>query len=143
MPIQWVDQVLSSGVEEVDNQHKELIRKINGLVDAIRGGEARQTIGGMLAFLAEYAGSHFSCEERHFARLKCSPAGCAANRAAHKQFLKDFTAIKSEFDQNGVTPRVQQKLCNWMMNWLIQHIQHVDVNHLRAALGDLMTSSTR
>lgn len=133
--IQWIERLLSCGVDDIDAQHRQLIRKVNDLAQAAAGGQARESIAEMLGFLGDYAATHFACEEEEFARRRCAPRACAANRVAHRQFLEQLTTARRDFEQGGTPAALQQKLESWLMNWLIHHIKTVDVRYLRDAVA--------
>lgn len=135
MGIQWIDQLLSCHVDEIDVQHKEFIRRVNEFAEAIAGGLVHETIAEILGFLRDYAAVHFACEEEHFVRRRCSPRACAANRVAHQQFLDELTAAKRDLEKGIATAALLRKLQSWLMNWLIHHIKTVDVRSLRAAVA--------
>lgn len=64
MAIEWT-QDLSTGSDEIDNQHKELFRRINSLLDACNQGKGREEIGKTVQFLEDYVITHFSAEEEY------------------------------------------------------------------------------
>jgi len=59
MPFEWT-QNLSIGVAEIDNQHKELFKRINNLLDAISQGKGKQELFAVLEFLEDYSKFHFA-----------------------------------------------------------------------------------
>lgn len=61
--ILW-NQELSVGVEEIDSQHKELLRIANGLIQAVCLGRNEKTINNVLKKLREYTVFHFNSEEK-------------------------------------------------------------------------------
>ena len=58
----WDDE-LSLGLEEIDNQHRELFRRMETLLEACVAGKAAEEVIGMLAFLDDYVAVHFRTEE--------------------------------------------------------------------------------
>ena len=64
MRVQWSDD-LTTGIDKIDNQHKNLIIKVNELLQAINAGKGKRQIGSMLEFLGEYVVEHFSTEEEY------------------------------------------------------------------------------
>lgn len=63
MAIQW-DPSLSVGVKQIDEQHQELFRRVNELVDAMHRGRSQAQLGEMLSFLSVYVVQHFGAEEK-------------------------------------------------------------------------------
>ena len=58
------DETLITGNEMIDSQHKELIGKINVLLDSCEDGNDKLTAVKTLDYLAEYTDFHFSAEEK-------------------------------------------------------------------------------
>ena len=115
---------MGTGVESVDQEHQELVRMLNQLMEACDQGKAHDEIGKMIAFLGEYAKTHFSNEESIMDTLNCPVA--ARNKAAHAKFLAEFTEMAKEFEAEGPTlafvMTVQQKIIRWLMS----HIEGCD-----------------
>ncbi len=121
--MQW-EAKMATGIAKVDAQHKELIRQVNELLDAMREGKGRRIIGDVLAFLGKYAVEHFATEEALMQRH--GYPGYAEHRAIHEAFKKDFGALAAEYDRNpeklSVTIQVQRRV----MDWLRGHILGTD-----------------
>lgn len=115
MSLQWSEE-LSVGVEAIDAQHKELINRINGLLQAMSQGKGREEIGGLLEFLGRYVVEHFGVEEDYMSRF--SYPGLVAHRAQHAAFVNDFEALRREFITHGasahMTLQVQRRICDWL-----------------------------
>ena len=58
------DETLITGNEMIDSQHKELIGKINGLLDSCEDGNDKLAAVKTLDYLAEYTDFHFTAEEK-------------------------------------------------------------------------------
>ena len=92
------NESMRCGVLEVDSQHKELFRQVDGLHRAMSQGEGRKEIGRLLEFLGRYVVQHFAAEERKMDELACPAA--ATNRQAHAEFLKVFKDLRNRFDRS-------------------------------------------
>ncbi len=124
--MQWTED-LSVGVAQIDEQHRELFRRINGLEDAIRNAQCKYTIDSTIEFLAEYAATHFRQEEE--VMEACGYPGYAEQAAQHAVFLKALADLKkqaaeprgkgSSYDLSVETNRV-------VVDWIIAHIMRVD-----------------
>ena len=62
--IEWNDG-LSVGVELVDEQHKELLSKMNDISNAIEKNQGVESITKTLDFMMDYTDYHFGTEEKH------------------------------------------------------------------------------
>ncbi len=123
MTIVW-DMTMSTGIPRIDSQHQELIRKLNGLLDAMQKGRGKDEIEKLLDFLAEYVIKHFSDEEAEMERVGCPAA--IANRIAHQHFIKRFTDFRERFKKEGASPRIVIDVQKTLMDWVVMHIRGVD-----------------
>ena len=123
MGIEWTDD-LSVGVAEIDNQHKELFSKINQLLDACGQGKGKETVGEIIKFLGEYVIYHFGCEEEQMTQLNYPQF--ADHKAAHTQFIKDFTDLRNKFETDGAQAHIVIMTNRVVVGWLISHIRNVD-----------------
>ncbi|CAN0208147.1 unnamed protein product, partial [Phaeothamnion confervicola] len=69
--IAWDAKRMSSGIESIDGQHRELIEMINRLNRACLQNKGRQEVGEMLGLLAAYVKNHFRHEEDLMERHQC------------------------------------------------------------------------
>lgn len=123
MAIEWKED-LSVGVEEVDNQHKELFAKVNELFNACSGGKGKEYIDNVIKYLQDYVVLHFSSEEK--LQKQNSYPVYESHKAQHEQFIKDFLALKEKIEQNGVTGLTIVQLNQVLVDWLINHIRKSD-----------------
>lgn len=115
---------MTTGVARIDVQHQELIRKVNGLMDAMRAGKGKDQVEKLLGFLAEYALKHFADEEAEMDRVKCPAA--MTNRLAHQQFVRKFNQLREQIKTQGVTPTIILAVQKDLVDWVATHIRGVD-----------------
>jgi len=72
---------LSTGIDRLDNQHRDLIDKLRGLEEAIRSGETTPVLLDAFEFLETYVQEHFREEELEMDRISCPEADL--NRRGH------------------------------------------------------------
>ncbi|MHB9035807.1 MAG: hemerythrin domain-containing protein, partial [Armatimonadota bacterium] len=58
MAVQWTPD-LAVGVREIDDQHRELFKRVNDLLEAMSKGKGRDEIAKVVAFLGNYVVTHF------------------------------------------------------------------------------------
>lgn len=134
MALQW-SQKLEIGVPAIDTQHKELVNRINLLLEASSKGKGKEEIEGLLNFLASYVVTHFSSEEQQMVRS--AYPGYAAHRELHQAFIAELNKLKQQFQTSGATATLTIALQRQVMDWLLQHISKEDqllANHLKAAV---------
>ena len=121
--ISW-DPSMTTGVESLDNQHKQLIAWLNDLLSAMSVGRGRAEVASLLDKLGGYAVMHFGNEEDCMAKYNCPVA--AKNAAAHKDFVATFTTFREEFDKTGATAHLVVRVESELMRWLTSHIKATD-----------------
>lgn len=115
---------LATGIEKVDNQHKEIFKQLNLLLDAMDKGKGEEDVREVLAFLEHYVTTHFSEEENYM--VEHSYEGFHTQRAEHSQFIHNFYRLKKELLQCGTTLEVVVKTEQTLGNWLMNHIKVED-----------------
>jgi hemerythrin-like metal-binding protein len=100
MTIEWTPH-LAVGHEEIDRQHRELLRRANEILDAMTEGRGLEEVDRTVAFLAEYVAHHFKTEERQMALL--AYPGITAHKAEHAAFVTQMLRLRDEFRAGGPT----------------------------------------
>jgi hemerythrin len=127
MELRWTSD-LSVGVQEIDNQHKELFERINSLRTAMSLGKGRTEIGKTVKFLEEYVVEHFSTEEKYMSRYDYG--AYLVHKAEHQAFIKDFSEFKKKLEglesQGGITSFLTIDVQHRLVDWLLNHIGKID-----------------
>jgi hemerythrin len=123
MAIEWKSD-LAVGVTEIDDQHKELFKKVASLFDACNAGKGKEQIDSTIKYLQEYVVLHFSSEEK--LQKQYNYPEYINHKAQHDQFIKDFLELKGTIDKDGVTGFLIIKLNKVLVDWLINHIRKTD-----------------
>jgi hemerythrin len=119
--VKWTDRY-SVGVEEIDNQHKQLVSLLNDLFNAMRVGQANAVLGGIINQMIRYAQIHFATEEKYFDEFGFEFA--ADHKAEHQQFVEKVVDFKREFDKGNIV--LSMKVFNFLKSWLNDHILNED-----------------
>jgi len=130
MAFQW-RQDLSVGFQEIDDQHKELFRKINDLLESIGQGRGIQEVKNMIKFLEDYTATHFSAEEKLM--LKYNYNGYPAQKTEHNKFIKVLDELKKKIGTSDVLLSSLLTVQKVTVDWLINHISKMD-----KALGNFL-----
>ncbi len=75
---------LETGNAIIDQEHKELFRAVNELLDSCHKGQGRTAMEPAIKFLTNYVDRHFAHEEQ------LQQAGGYPNRAPHKVFHEEY-----------------------------------------------------
>jgi len=120
---EWTDD-LATGIEEVDNQHKEIFRRVNTLLAACKEGKGKEKVGEVIGFLGEYVIDHFKAEEA--LQVKSMYPGYTDHKKLHQEFIGSFAKLKADFDANGPTLTTVMSTNKVVVDWLIKHIKKED-----------------
>lgn len=130
--IVWGD-VLSVGVDEIDDDHRKLINTFNVLNHAVMDGESRDYLAAVLEELINCTIWHFSHEERLM--LKYAYDQMEAHKEEHRELIKSAEELRQEIleGKEGVT----EKHIEFLERWLTEHIFSSDMrlgDHLYQAM---------
>lgn len=120
MAIEW-DERLATGVTIIDNQHKELFRRLGNLFDAIQQRKGKNEALKMLDFLGDYVVSHFGTEEEYMRKFNFPDS--PQHRKEHDDFKMKFLELKREFEAEGETIVTTLRLNRAIVDWLNKHIR--------------------
>lgn len=118
------DNSLSTGSDAIDEHHKQLIKYINELMQALSKGKGKEQIGKTLDNLGDYVMMHFEAEEALMAQYD-SPVA-EVNRQAHARFVMTFDGIWEKYHSNGASTGLVLEIKKELGDWLINHIQKID-----------------
>ncbi|BAI81005.1 methyl-accepting chemotaxis protein [Deferribacter desulfuricans SSM1] len=119
--IEWSDK-LSVGIDKFDKQHKNLVRLINEIYDAVNDDKSASVLEKILNELVEYTVYHFDSEEEAFKRFGYP------EYEKHREIHEDLKTQVGEFLEKykkGDTA-VGFNLLSFLKKWLINHIMGED-----------------
>lgn len=122
MPLMQWTPAMSVGVEQLDNDHKVLIKVINDL-DANAGDDSRRdVVRQCLIALRRYAEFHFAREEK--AMSACGYPSLEVHKDEHRDFVKRIQEVTARFDAapDEAAGIVNQELLTYLRDWLNHHI---------------------
>ncbi len=125
MSIIWNAERMATGVQEVDEQHKDLIRHFNEFHEAMAHGKGQATALRLLGFLADYTETHFGCEEICMIKHHC-PA-TAANLAAHNILRQEIARLRGHIKDDKLTIADLVQVERTLGAWIQDHICSVDI----------------
>ena len=124
MGIEWRDS-LAIGIEEIDNQHRQLLSHFDQLLKACETGKGLEELKRLLGFLDAYVIKHFNDEES-IQRLRNYP-GYEAHKKEHEAFIARLKVLKQEIATTGIAIHHLIETNNLLLKWLLHHISTVDV----------------
>jgi hemerythrin-like metal-binding protein len=123
---QWIPWLpaYEVNVPEIDEQHRELFRMFNDLLDAMWDGKGKNIIEEKLRFLAGYAVTHFSTEEKYMVNYNFP------DYPAHKKLHDDFTTGVVDFlkvyERDGAKTDMLVSVVQDLGTWTREHIRDMD-----------------
>jgi hemerythrin len=136
--MEWTEK-LATGISAIDSQHKELFKRINSLVIAIKQHRCKDEIEGTIKFLDDYARIHFFEEERHMRDSKY--AGLEEQHEDHKKYLAMLAELKEQASLmrvQGGSYYLSASTNQVVVDWIVDHIMKLDMKYgefLRSAKG--------
>ena len=118
------DSSLETGYDKVDNQHKQLVKAVNNLMDASESGKGDKAVMETLEFLTGYAIKHFADEE------KLQTQYGYPDYLNHKRIHDEFKGVVGELTQRvvneGPTAEIIDEVSSTIGAWLLNHIKGDD-----------------
>jgi len=116
---------LSIGIDLIDNQHKHWIEHYNNVVESITAQQDRAQISKTLGFLIDYTEQHFALEQKYMS-VHNYP-GFQEHLTEHDKLRSTLSNLVKEFEEEGATTQLAEAIAAFLKNWLIKHIQEVDI----------------
>lgn len=119
--LKW-DEKYSVEIQSIDNQHKEIFRLMDNLLESMKQGQVNNVITDVFYELEKYALSHFQKEEYFLLRFNYS--GTEAHIAEHRFFSQKVALLKSDLSTGKVAAAFE--LLTFLRDWIEHHILVVD-----------------
>lgn len=120
-----------TGLNQVDEQHHQLINLINQFGELITSPEiTKDKLNKVFVELSDYANYHFSEEETMMKTLKLDEHHINQHISAHKDFIKDLIRLSYDLNNNNNVNQINfdgaRSLMNFLTHWLSYHILGTD-----------------
>ena len=117
----WINDY-QHGIIWQDYQHKQLVDKMNELLDSIISGHDKEAFFEMVRFIKEYSKNHFKTEELYMKNWEYPKF--KEHSKEHRDFIIDFNehiskCIYQEKESSG-------ELINKLTLWFFNHTQTTD-----------------
>ncbi len=123
--VEWSNDALSVGIEEIDEQHKVLVGLVNRMHEAIHQRHGSEAVIGILTELADYTRIHFAVEES-LMRILGYP-GYEEHKDVHEELLQHVIELQEKV-ASGKTA-IGFELMHFLKTWLTKHIMDEDMNY--------------
>ena len=118
--MQWTDQ-LETGIPKIDEQHKELFRQTEILLDRSKVGRINETV----SFLGDYVLKHFIDEQGLQAAVHYPKA--EAHKKYHAAFSDKIRELKKKVEEAGedtkykLATEINQAVIRWLKDHIMVH----------------------
>lgn len=123
--MEW-NEKLSTGIKEIDIQHKKLVEQINVLHSAMRERKAKEVLGKILEELKAYTKYHFSTEEKAFERYDYSER--VLHTQKHNDLIKQLDGIMDQHEAGSMM--ISINLLDFLNKWICEHIKKDDMRYV-------------
>jgi len=122
--IVW-NESYSVGVQKIDDQHKELIKMINRLIEAEEITVYSEVISDTLTKMTDYAEYHFKTEEKYMKEYNYPEY--SKHKLQHTEFRKKTVAFC--MDTTALSEGIPIEILSYLTNWLKNHILKSDMQY--------------
>ncbi len=119
----WDDSI-STGVVEIDIQHKQFLAVLHDFADQLEQGVGAGNVKKLLAFLKYYGEWHFDREEMCALRHLCPMS--STNSRAHEKYMETVDSLMAQCRQGKPTEELANSVYQILTTWLVSHIMNVD-----------------
>ncbi|MBL0063105.1 MAG: hemerythrin family protein [bacterium] len=135
MSLVWRSQ-MSTGLIWQDEQHKEIFRRIDMLLEAIELNKGASVVKELITFLKSYSLKHFADEEAYMDSHGCRT--CVRHKECHEEFKTHLNEIITLYEHQGASTMVVLRLQTWLRDWLISHIISMDKEMVLTSVADAL-----
>ncbi len=124
---QW-DSRLETGIELIDDQHKELFRRIDRLEVAMYSGTGSAELTYLVEYLVDYVVDHFAAEEKLLGEMNYPDL--PKHIRQHEEFRLIVNEIVSSCRDKGADRYLAIEVDKKMRSWWENHILKLDMDYV-------------
>ncbi|UZN23716.1 bacteriohemerythrin [bacterium 3DAC] len=115
---------LETGFAVMDMQHRELVNKINKLIDVLQGVDDEFSMDELFVFLEEYVDVHFRTEEMYMDQTNYPEA--EEHKRLHRWFEEKVKELHAKYLKEGRSASLVEDVEKFLIDWLADHIMGTD-----------------
>ena len=123
-----------TGIAEIDDQHRTLIRLLNRLVGHMAYQSEAPEINSVFEELKTYTEVHFACEERIWSQYFQDDPWEHWHKDAHVSFVSKLLAIKQTESERSLDSVIEE-IVTFLTHWLALHIIESDKRMAKVVLA--------
>lgn len=128
------DNNFKTGIEQIDEEHKQLVDILNRLAAHLANRSHPATLNKYFDELADYASYHFRSEEGVWNRYLKGDEWLAEHQRTHVSFVDDVLALRQEEGEKPLDD-VLQDVVTFLSKWLAFHILDNDKRMAKVVLA--------
>lgn len=121
--IDWSD-LLSVDIKDMDDEHKELFKRINTLLTAMLDRNKSYNLLDISHYISDYIEFHFRHEEDMLEKFNYPKL--IEHKKLHKTYEDDFRTIQERIKNGDYEALILIDIQEKVVTWLIEHIANVD-----------------
>jgi|ERR1035437_2315951 hemerythrin-like metal-binding protein len=133
----WRDE-LSVGNVLLDNDHRQLINKVNELFRAMEQRKDKGVLSELLSAVIEFTREHFKLEEDLMYQMQYLEL--SAHKEEHDRLLREMSDMQKKFVEGKSMLSIH--VSRFLNDWVFNHILHDD-KELAAAIREAGHASNR
>lgn len=119
-------ETYSVGVEEIDDQHKELTSLINSLIELLHEAPMKESIQVIFERIVAFKTTHFAFEEKYFKEFQYE--GTEEHIKAHRAFDAKITDIQNTHKDDAIA--LAYALVDYLEDWFVDHLLVMDKEYM-------------
>lgn len=116
----WISD-FETGVPVIDEQHRVLVRLLNGLARDLANHTDSQSLDAVFHDLNQYAAFHFDTEETLMQKFIPGDELESIHQKIHRGFVKEIGRLKTPDGDDSTTKRIEE-IVVFLSRWLANHI---------------------
>lgn len=113
-----------TGIEEIDNQHKELFNRVKMLHESYLNETNKEKLIETFNYIKTYINDHIKLEENYM--IKFDYPNYKRHMDSHAEFIKKYSALEKLFKQDGTSSDFTLDFNVAIIDWLKVHVLHED-----------------
>ncbi|WP_283609127.1 bacteriohemerythrin [Faecalispora anaeroviscerum] len=123
----WKEKYLL-GVPLIDEQHKELFRRVTDFVEIVRKPvsweQKTEQVNQTLIFMRDYVVTHFRDEEN--LQRELGYPELPSHRKRHQEMVAYVLEVSRRYEENDDQEQLMQQFAGRLLAWLINHVASED-----------------
>lgn len=115
-------EIYATGVEEMDNQHKQLIKLVNSMYLVVRDQQELEDLDGVLEEMGNYAESHFNDEEQLLEQHGYDQL--EQHKKSHGAYREKMAEMSLELEKDRTV--AAKNIYGFLRTWWVDHIVDED-----------------